>query len=75
MPQIELGPNDYRKQVKGRWHLPNEPKLARNMMVVAVGILVFVFVQRDQLTSGTLFGLAAMVGACAGGLFALWLRD
>lgn len=75
MRDIDLGPNSYRKQVHGRWTLPNDPKLARNMLFVVAAVLVFIFVSKDSLTSGTLFGVTAMFAFCAGIMLATWLRD
>lgn len=77
MPDLNLGPNDYRKRDPrtGRWHLPDDPKLARNMLVVAIVILVFIFLHRDELSSGTAFGVTALFSSCAGIMFALWQKN
>jgi len=77
MPDLDLGPNDYRKQDPrtGRWHLPDDPKLARNMMVTLFIVLAYVFSVRNQLETWTLFGVTAMFAFCAGGLFSIWLKD
>lgn len=77
MPHLDLGPNDYRKRDPrtGRWHLPDDPKLARNMMFVSIGILAFILWNRDDVSTGILFGVTALFAFCAGGLFSLWLKD
>lgn len=75
MRDIDLGPNNYRKQIRGRWQLPNDPKLARNMLAVVSSVLVFIFVGKDSLTSGTLFGVTGMFAFCGGIMLAMWLRD
>jgi hypothetical protein len=77
LPNIELGPNDYRKQDPrtGRWHLPDDPKLARNYLFVLIAVLAFVFWHRGELETWTLFGVTALFAFCAGGFFAMWLKD
>lgn len=76
MPDLELGPNDYRKKgPDGRWRVADDPKLARNMMVVALGILGFIYWNRMDLSPENLFFGAAIMGFCAGGMFAIWLKD
>lgn len=77
MKQVDLGPNDYRKQdpKTGRWHMPDDPKLARNYLFVLIGVLILVFLGRETLSSGILFGVVAMLAFFAGGMFALWLKD
>lgn len=77
MPNLDLGPNDYRKldARTGRWHLPADPKLARNMFFVALLILAFIFYTRGEGSRESLFGVTAMFSFFGGGLFAVWLRD
>lgn len=77
MVDLKLGPNDYRKQDSrtGRWRRPDDPRLARWGVLIAAAILVYVFIVRDQLETWTLFGVTAMFAFCAGGLFAIWLKD
>lgn len=74
---LDLGPNNYRKRNPrtGKWRIGEDPKLARNMMFLAIGILIWIFVIRDTLTSGTLFGGAAMFAFGAGIMLAIWLKD
>lgn len=73
--QIELSPNDYRKLRNGRWRLPDDPKLHRNMFFVAVAVLAYIFWHRSELPSELLFGVVAMFAFCAGIMFANWLKD
>lgn len=77
MPNLDLGPNDYRIQdpKTGRWHMPDDPKLARNMLVVLIAVLAFIFVKRGELSSGALFGISALFSFCAGIMFALWQKN
>lgn len=75
MPDIELGPNEYRKQIKGRWHLPDDPKLCRTMFWVAAAMIGLVFMIRSQGTNPVDMGLAAILAFAAGINFAIWKRD
>lgn len=77
MPDLDLGPNDYkiRDPRTGRWHLPDDPKLARNYLVVLIAVLGFIYLRRDEFGSDVLFGVAVLFSFCAGGLFAIWLKD
>lgn len=78
MPEIDLGPDDYRKQgapKSVRQRLAAEPRYARNMMIVALIVLGYIFWRRTEVTSDLLFGITAMFAACAGALFAIWLKD
>lgn len=77
MRQIDLGPNDYKKRDPrtGRWHIPDDPKLARNYFFVIVAVLIGIFLTRDGGSRETLFGITALFAFCAGGMFALWLKD
>lgn len=77
MPDIELGPNDYRKQdpKTGRWHLPSDPKLCRNMFFVCLLMLGYIFWNRNHLDAAHLFGVTAMLAFGGGCLFATWLKD
>lgn len=73
--QIDLGPNNYRKLRNGRWHLPDDPKLHRNAFFVALVFLGWIYWNLPAFTVTTLFMGTAFVAFCAGGLFALWLKD
>lgn len=77
MPDLDLGPNDYRKRDPrtGRWHLPDDPKLARNYLFVLIGVLIFIFVTRDEGTRESLFGVTALFSWCSGIMFSSWLKD
>lgn len=77
MNNLDLGPNDYRVQdpKTGRWHMPDDPKLARNMLIVLVAALAFVFVNRSAFSSGILFGVSALPSFCAGIMLALWQKN
>lgn len=81
MPELDLPPGDYReRKPKGwRWKLPwshdDDVKLPMVMFFLMAAILGAIFVCREALTSGTLFGVSAMFGAVAGGMLMLWLRD
>lgn len=74
---LDLGPNDYRKRDPrtGRWHLPDDPKLARNLFIVAIAVLGVLFWHRGEFSTFNLFGGTALFAFCAGGLFALWQKD
>ena len=76
MPDIDLGPNDYkiRDPRTGRWHVPANPKLAGALGLVVVGVLIFLFFRRDEMTSETMFGVVTMFAFFAGGLLGLWAR-
>ena len=74
LKEIDLGPNGYRKQVKGRWQLPNHPKLARNMLFVVIAVVGFILWTADRSALSTA-GAAAMFSFVAGTMFALWFRD
>jgi len=77
MPQIDLGPDDYRKRDPrtGRWQIPDDPKLARNYFFVIVAVLAFIFWNRTAVSSASLFGVTALFSWGAGIMFALWLKD
>ena len=77
MKQVDIGPNDYRIRdpKTGRWHLPDDPKLARNYLFVLIAVLVFVFVTRDEGSSQGLFGVTALFSFCAGIMFAIWQKN
>lgn len=79
--QLDLDPGDYReRKPKGwRWKLPwshdDDVKLPMVLFFVAAGILLAIFWHRDELTSGTLFGVSAMFAFVGGIMFMLWRRD
>ena len=81
MPALDLPPGDYReRKPKGwRWKLPwshdDDVKLPMVMFFVVAAILVATFIYRDELTSGTLFGVSAMFAFAGGIMFMLWQRD
>lgn len=77
MPDIDLGPNDYRKRdlETGRLRAPDDPKLARNMLAISVAVLLFIFCNRGQFSAGTLFGVSALFAFCAGIMLALWQKN
>lgn len=81
MPDLDLPPGDYReRKPKGwRWKLPwshdDDVKLPMVMFFVVAAILVATFIYRDELTSGTLFGVSAMFAFAGGIMFMLWKRD
>jgi len=81
MPELDLDPGSYReRKPKGwRWRLPwshpEDTKLPMVMFFVAVGFLIYFFV---NLPAGTSFGVCAGIAtfaAGAGGMLVLWLRD
>ncbi|MDB5531600.1 MAG: hypothetical protein JWR51_4703 [Devosia sp.] len=76
MPDLDLGPDDYkiRDPRTGRWHVPANPKLAGALGIVLIGVLIFLFIRRDEMTSETLFGVVAMFSLFAGGLLGLSAR-
>lgn len=77
MPDIDLGPDDYkiRDPKSGRWHLPDDPKLARNYLVVLIVVLTLIFVTRAEGSRESLFGVTALFSFCAGIMFALWQKN
>jgi hypothetical protein len=81
MPDLDLPPGDYReRKPKGwRWKLPwshpEDSKIPLVGLLVALGWLVFIFINRNDLTPGTLYGGVAMFGAIAGCLFAVAFRE
>jgi len=76
MPDIDLEPSEFRKVGERRlWREPYDPKLCRNVMVVALACLGYFFWHRAELTPGTLFGVASVFSFCAGGLFIIWVKD
>lgn len=76
MKQLDLGPDDYRKRGNdGRWHLPDDPKLARLMFFAMLAVLVFIFLNRDVVSSAALFVGAAIPAAIGGIMFAIWLKN
>lgn len=77
MPDLDLEPHQYAERDPKTGTLVREipPRRALLFMFVAIGVLVYIFISRDQLTSGTLFGITALFAAIAGVFFAQWLRD
>ena len=77
MPQIDIGPNEYRKldPKTGRWNVPDDPKFGRLMFFGAAAFLVFIFMHRSEFSSGVLFGVSSMFSFVAGGMFMMWMRD
>lgn len=77
MPQIELKPHQYDRQdpKTGKMVRDYSPKFLAGMMLVALVILGYIFWHREELTSGTLFGVTAMFAFIAGGFFANLLKD
>lgn len=69
MPDIDLGPDDYKKQVKGRWVVPDDPRLAKWMFFLASLMVA------GGYFAGFGYVYAAIFGLCAGGLLTIWLRD
>lgn len=81
MKQVDLGPGEYeeRKPKGWRWRVPwshpDDAKMQALYMVLALCILGFIFINRDELSSGILFGVTALFAAVAGIMFALAFRD
>lgn len=81
MPEIDLDPGEYteRKPKGWRWRLPwghpEDAKLQLLAMLAGLGAMAYVFLNRDVLSSGMLFGGAAVSGVVAGIMFALAFRD
>lgn len=77
MPDLELGPNDYkiRDPKTGRWHFTDDRKLARNYLAVLIAVLGFIFLRRDEFGTDVLFGVAVLFAFCAGIMLAVWLKD
>jgi hypothetical protein len=81
LKQVDLGPCEYeeRKPKGWRWKLPwshpDDAKMQALYMVLAMGGLVYIFINRDAVSSGILFGITAVAAAVAGIMFALAFRD
>ena len=81
MPEIDLEPREYReRKPKGwRWKLPlshpEDAKMQALYMMLALIGLGLLFVNRDELSTETLFGAAALCGVAAGIMLALAFRD
>lgn len=78
---LDLEPGEYReRKPKGwRWKLPwshpDDAKMQALYMVLAMGGLIYIFINRDEVSSGILFGITAVAAAVAGIMFALAFRD
>lgn len=77
MKQIDQDPRHYRVKNPrtGRWQFRDNPRLCFVMMLVALGMLGWFFTGRHEMSREILFGVAAVFGFGAGGMFALWLKD
>lgn len=77
MPKLDLEPHEYKRwdDKKQKWVQDLSPAFCRNMMLIALGILAFIWWNRDAVTPGMLFGVTAMFAFFAGGFFANWLKD
>lgn len=77
MPEIDLGPNSYRKRDSrsGRWLMPDDRIGSRNYFFVLLVVLGFIFWNRDSFGSDVLFGISVMFAFCAGIMLAIWLKD
>lgn len=75
MRDIDLGPNDYRIRGARQAHdAPEGRRLAMFGFFAALCIVAFIFLNRDELTSGTLFGVSCMFSFAGGLLFADWVK-
>lgn len=74
---LDLKPTEYRMKNprSGRWRFRDNPRLCFAMMVVALGMLVWGFLVRDQVSAEALALWMAGSAFGAGGMFALWLKD
>lgn len=78
---MDLDPGDYReRKPRGwRWRLPwshpDDAKMQFGMLLACAGALGFIYWNREQLSSGLLFGVAASFAFVAGIMFALAFRD
>lgn len=75
MPNLDLGPNEYARDNKGRWVRGVSKRWARNWALIGIAMLVAIFFTRDQIHADTLFGLTAIISLCTGMAVALWLKD
>lgn len=69
MPEIDLPPSKY------RWRRPLSLPLAWAFVGLGLMMLGWIFWNRDQLSSGTLFGCAAMIAFFVGGLVSSIMRN
>lgn len=74
---IDLATDEY--QVKnprsGVWQVRDNPRLLAFMLLVMIGLLVWLFVTRDEGTTASLFTSVAICSVCAGAFMAMLLRD
>lgn len=76
MPNMSLGPDDYRfKGNDGRWYRRDDKRFLLFGLVASVAILILIFWVRDELSSGILFGVSALFAACAGIFLGNLLKD
>jgi hypothetical protein len=74
-PPLELGPDNYRVQDRrGRWQMPEDPRVYVWSLLVSAAVLVTVYVRRDEIDSSNvsvMLGLVAMMAFFAGAAVAL----
>ena len=77
MPDIDLGPNDYRKRdpKTGKWVNPMDRKMAIAGAIGCAAILAFIYWTRDEGSRASLFGAAVLFAFAGGLLFASWLTE
>lgn len=73
--QVDLGPDNYAVRTKrGIWVRRDLPWMFVVYGAFAVGVVVFAWWHRSELTAATLFGACAMFSFLAGMAVALWLK-
>jgi hypothetical protein len=76
MPEIDLKPDEYRKQDKsGRWYVPDDPKVGRLVFFGCLAILGALYFLKSGISQENLFWSVLIFAAAAGGAFYMWLKD
>lgn len=77
MPDLDLGPDNYRKQDprSGRWYVPDDPKVGMLVFFAALILLGVIYFNKDAVSAENLFW-GVLIFAGAGGVgFYMWLKD
>lgn len=76
MPDLDLGPNDYRVRRARRHRWPSlDTKTRLAALAIAIVCLGYIFARRDELASASLFGVTALFAFGAGMVLAVMLGD
>lgn len=75
MPDLDLGPDNYREKRSGRWQPPDDPRVLIFSAALGLAMIVFVYWRREEIhDTGTLIAFVALIAGCTGGAIALLLR-